>query len=77
MDHLISRFVADIHLREALKAYVYNFLEREVVEKAFQGDDVRFAKETKLIIDKIFIELETNYQEFNRQNVSIKKESSK
>lgn len=60
MNPLVS-FIRNEHLRETLKAYMQSVIEQEALQMMYEGKDVSHIKDAKALLDKTFIQLETDY----------------
>jgi hypothetical protein len=61
MNDILRAFNGDVHTKEALKAYIDNFIGQEGVRRIFDREDVSAVADAKELIDKMFEQLEIDY----------------
>jgi hypothetical protein len=50
----VKSFVIDKAMREDVKKYIYSYIEKKLLERAFAGFEVKDIAESKRIIDEAF-----------------------
>lgn len=61
MDALLRRFNDDKATKEAFKEYLIGFISEEAVGLIFNRKDVAHIADAKDLIDKAFMQIETDY----------------
>lgn len=59
---LLQQFNANYHMKDALKAYFIEYFERQIIERARKGEDIKALAEAINELDGAFKRLE---QDFN------------
>jgi hypothetical protein len=58
---MLEKFYRDKEMRETVRAYLLQYLERRAVELVFQGKDTSGITQAKSTLDEAFENLETEF----------------
>lgn len=61
MDSLIRQFNGDEGTKQAVIAYLTNFISDEAVSRVFAKEDVSSVADAKILIDKAFDQMSIDY----------------
>lgn len=61
--NLIQQFFKDEHTREAVKGFLLEYLHTKAGDMAFQGDDTKYIKQAKDVVEEAWNKLEQLYGE--------------
>lgn len=51
-EHLLRRFNGDKAMKDEVKSFLISLFERQIVERAYKGEDVRAAAEAAKMLEK-------------------------
>ena len=56
---MLKDFYQNKELRTEVKTYLIDFLNQEIIKKAYAGEDTKAVGEAKVVLDKAFENLDT------------------
>lgn len=51
-EHLLRRFNGDKAMKDEVKSFLISLFERQIIERAYKGEDVRAAAEAAKMLEK-------------------------